>query len=230
MRVRSAGNRLPGLLANLRLAGLLAAAFWYGLAISAFLSSIKYPRVLPAGWTGMPLWAAAGGAGCLAIASAWFWRPRVTITVSLAAAAASALALHQAHDFGDLSFVLRQIGPALVLAALATGRNRLPRSWLSLPAAWLAISIIVMILDSTGNIGPEDLLSVAFWIILAVTVIWAVTDPRPVTAVGLALQATFLTALLHPGYGIDFGLIRNLVLVAAALGVTALRARRKTTA
>jgi hypothetical protein len=229
MRVRAARNRQPGLGANVRLAGLLAAALWYGQAISVFLSGALNPQALPAGSPAAVVWAACAAGGCLAIISAWFGRPGLTITVSLAAATISALALRQIHELGVLPFAARQIAPPLALAALATGKDRPPRSWLCLPATWLAAWTTAVFLTSAAtNALPMLPVDLGFWLIAVTTVIWAITDIRPAIAAGLCFQATYLTGILYPSAGpINAGQIRNLALLTTALAAGSLRSRRK---
>jgi hypothetical protein len=142
LRVRAAQNRQLPLHANLRLAGLLAAALWLISAMDGYLvlairplgpNELFIPDQPP---LSSALFAVCALAACLAIASAWLWRRRVTVTLALAVVVTAALAYSQARGITTLSFGtswpfdVHLIGPPLALAALAAGKDRPPRRWL----------------------------------------------------------------------------------------------------
>jgi len=238
LHVRAAGNRQLPLVTNLRLAALLAAALWQGLALEAFADAITYPGALthenspvsqlPA--LGVMLFAAVCAAGaCLAIVSVWFWRRSVTISLALAVAAASALGVILTHSQGDLLLDARMMGPPLALAVLAMGKDRPPRSWLWLPGLWLTAAALPLPLSANWWSIPDYPLVAGFFVILGITVLWLAIDARPAFAAGLCFEVTYLTniLLLGPSHAPDAGQARTLALTAAALAATALRARRQ---
>ncbi len=234
LHVRAARNRQTPLATSLRLAALLAAALWHGLAVGAFLSAVVYPDSLyPALHSRLPalgvmLFAAACTAGaCLAIASAWFWPRSVTITLALAVAAASALGLTLTHAQGDLLLV-RLVGPPLALAALATGKDRPPRTWLWLPGLWLTAAAL-FVLSANWWSTPGYPLYAGFLVILGISVLWLAVDARPAIAVGLCFEVTYLTdfVLVGPSHTPTAGESLTMALTAAALAGAALRTRRR---
>jgi FtsH-binding integral membrane protein len=239
LHVRAARNRQLPLATNLRLAALLAASLWHGLAVGGFLFTVVFPdsldlgpRHAPLPALGVILFATACALGaCLAIASAWFWRRSVTITLALAVAAASALGLTLIHSQGDLLIDLRLIGPPLALAALATGKDRPPRTWLWLPGLWLTAAALQVVLSANWWSEPDYPLYIGFFIILGITVLWLVVDARPAIAVGLCFELTYLTNILlgpvAPSHTPDAGASRTLALIAAALAGAAIRTRRR---
>jgi hypothetical protein len=238
LRVRAARNRQLPLPTNLRLAALLAAALWHGMAVEAFVDAVVYPDSLTPGHSAVPqlpaaavtLFAAACAAGvCLAIASAWFWRRSITVTLALAVAAASALGLTLTHSQGDLLIDLRLIGPPLALAALATGKDRPPRAWLWLPGLWLTAAALPVVLAPNWWSTPGYPLYAGFFIILAIAVLWIPADARPAIAVGLCFEVTYLTNILlgsEPSHTPAAADALTMTLTAVALAAAALRTRR----
>jgi hypothetical protein len=238
LHVRAARNRRLPLATNLRLAALLAAALWYGLAVGAYVSVVVYPDSLYTGVLHFPipglvviLFAAAWVLGaCLTIVSAWFWRRSVTVTLALAVAAAAVLGLTLTHIQGGL-IDLRLIGPPLALAALATGKDRPPRTWLWLPGLWLTANALQVVLSANWWSIPDYPIYTGFFIILAIAVLWLPVDARPAIAIGLGFEVTYLTGiLLGPGERSHIptaGDALKMALIAAALAGAALRTRRR---
>jgi hypothetical protein len=237
LHVRAARNRQLPLATNLRLAALLAAALWHGLAVAVFVDAVVYPGPLarelsvvprlPA--LGVTLFAAACAAGaCLAITSAWFWRRSVTVTLALAVAAGSALGLMLAHSQGDWLLDLRLIGPPLALAALATGKDRPPRTWLWLPGLWLTAAALPVLLSANWWSTVDYPLFAGFFIIVAITVLWLPVDARPAIAVGMCFEATILTNIIaSTSHTPDASEALIVALTAAALAGASFRARRR---
>jgi hypothetical protein len=237
LHVRAARNRQLPLATNLRLAALLAAALWHGLAVAAFVDAVVYPDVLTPEQSAVPqlpalgitLFAAACAAGaCLAITSAWFWRRRVTVTLALAVAAASALGLMLTHFQGDWLIDLRLIGPPLALAALAPGKDRPPRIWLWLPGLWLTAAALPVVLSANWWSAVDYPLFAGFFIIIAITVLWLLVDARPAIAVGLCFEATILTNIIaSASHTPDASEGLMVALTGAALAGASFRARRR---
>ena len=175
------------------------------MAVAAFVDAAVYPDALtpehsvvaPLPALGVTLFAAACAAGaCLAIASAWFWPRTVTVTLALAVAAASALGLRLTQSRGDWLLDLSLIGPPLALAALATGKDRPPRSWLWLPALWLTAAALPVALSANWWSTVVYPLYAGFLIILAIAVLWLVVDARPAIAVGVYVEVNYLSGIL----------------------------------
>jgi hypothetical protein len=135
-------------------------------------------------------WIAADALVLAAVAAAWF-APRP---------AAAALALDAAaamwQYWGDRITVIQPAGLLILLAILAPGRNRLPRSWL-----WLAgVLSAANLLDQTIRIGLalrvyhviHPPLTAVPWIILGAVVLWAAVDARPAVAMAIWLTSTWL--------------------------------------
>jgi hypothetical protein len=133
------------------------------------------------------------------------------------------------HSQGDLLFDLRLIGPSLALAALATGKDRPPRSWLWLPGLWLTAATLPVLLAANWWQIPIFPLEAGFFAILGITLLWLLVDARPAIAVGMCFEVTYITgAISAPGNGAPAagqGLI--MALIAVALAGAALRVRRK---
>jgi len=235
LRVRAARNRQLSLAANLRLAALLAAALWLGDSVAAYLDFAIHPGnyyQLPA--LSSALFAACALGSCLAIASAWLWRRSVTVSLALAVTAASALACSQAPYLGDLLSDVRLIGPPLALAALAAGKDRPPRSWLWMPAAFLIASLPALFANAFGQFVPYifPLFPVVFFGTLGIALLWLVTDARPAIAFGLYVEVLYVLAslaitrfsdALTAGQGVIIALL------AAVLAGAALRIRPRAT-
>jgi hypothetical protein len=235
LRVRAARNRQLPVTVNLRLAALLAAALWLTNAVTTFLNfaTDRHMYQLPA--AGAALFAACALGSCLAIASAWLWPRAVTVGIALAVTAAAALACSQSHLLGDWSFDVRLIGPPLAVAALATGKDRPPRSWLWMPGAFLVAPLPALFPDAVGQWWPLAfaLFPVTFFVVLGVSLLWFAADARPAIAFGVYFEAIYVIR----GFGIapqltgaeTAGVVLVVVLLAAALAGAALRTRRHPT-
>lgn len=237
LRVRAARNRQLSLAANLRLAALLAAALWLGDSVAAYLDFAIHPGnydELPA--VSSVLFAACAAGACLAIASAWLWRRSVTVSLALAVTAASALAGGQAHSLGNLLSDVRLIGPPLALAALAAGKDRPPRSWLWMPAAFLIAPLPALFANLVGRFLPATYAifpAVIFFGALGITLLWLVTDARPVIALGMYLEVLYVLASLAIAPRLTDALTAGqgviIALLAAVLAGAALRIRPRAT-
>ena len=133
-------------------------------------------------------WIAADALVLAAVAAAWFAPRPAAATLALAAAAA------MWQYWGDRITVIQPAGLLILLAILAPGRNRLPRSWL-----WLAgVLSAANLLDQASGallriyhvINPP--LTAVPWIILGAVVLWAAVDARPAVAMAIWLTSTWL--------------------------------------
>lgn len=234
LRVRAARNRQLPLATNLRLAALLAVALWLADSVATYLDFAIRPRFefgLPA--LSAALFGVCAVGACVTIASAWFWRRSFTVALALAVTAASLLASVQAQFHGDLLFDVRLIGPPLALAALATGKDRPPRSWLWIPAAFLIAPLPVLL--NISAVWWWDLVSsfsgVVVFGILGITLLWLFVDARLAIAFGAYFEVIYvlrsfsIAPQLSDAPTAGQGLI--IALLAVVLAALALRARRR---
>ncbi len=238
VRVRTAQNRRLPLATNLRLAGLLAAAFWLGsIADGYFEFAVRPGHFIP----GKPplsagLFAVSALAACLTITSAWLWRRGVTVTLALAVVGASALAVMAAagHASGQVSltslpFEVRTFGPPLALAALAAGKDRPPRHWLWMPAAYVLAPLPTILAHGSAEVWETAALEILLVAIGGVALAWFAVDARPAIAIGLYVELLrLLTSVTIRANGIPIGgQLLLITLIAAALAAAALRLRRR---
>jgi len=190
LRVRTAQNHRLGTAANLRLAALFGVAMALGIVVaSGIRQTIDSAVPLTPGYHWYPpvLWALT----LAVVVLAWFARRSATIVIAALVVAAVSFYPGQPGAFRAYTLLL------LVLAALARGTVRPPRSWLWWLGAfpvWLLTGIPVLLLA----------------IVLAL-VLWVVVDARPVIA--LALLVAFF------GVGQLADLSRSAGLVFVAVGI-----------
>jgi hypothetical protein len=233
LRVRAAASRQLPLAMSLRLAALLAAALWLGDSAADYLDF----AIHRGNYYGLPalssvLFAACALGACLTITSAWLWRRSVTVSLALAVTAASALACSQAPYLGGLLSDVRLIGPPLALAALATGKDRPPRSWLWLPAAFLIARLAALFPSSAGRLWPLAfaLFPAVFFGVLGITLLWLATDARPAIAFGIYFEVIYVLRSFAMASRLSdaptAGQSLIVALLAAALAGAALRVRQ----
>ena len=133
-------------------------------------------------------WIAADALVLAAVAAAWFAPRPAAAALALAAAAA------MWQYWGDRITVIQPAGLLILLAILAPGRNRLPRSWLWLAGVLSAANLLDqasgVLLRIYHVINPP--LSAVPWIILGAVVLWAAVDARPAVAMAIWLTSTWL--------------------------------------
>jgi hypothetical protein len=231
LRVRAARNRQLPLAANLRLAGLLAAALQLGQSVASYLDYAIHRGTyyqMPA--LSAALFAVCAVGACLAITSAWLWRRSVTVSLAMAVAAASALACIKAPYLG-LLFDGRLIGPPLALAALAMGKARPPRCWLWMPGAFLIAGLPAIFANSGGWFWPHTLtfFPAVFFGTLGLALLWFVTDARPAIALAMYIEGLFVLSILAIAPWLSdrpaAGQVLIVALLAAAVAGAALRVR-----
>jgi hypothetical protein len=198
LRVRAWRAQNPGMTASLHqavLAGAALALLWY---IAGDLA-IETEQLILA-WTHITTlqphigpWIGADALTLAAVAAAWF-APRPAIAVLALAAAAA-----QEYWSGRI-MAIQPAGLLILLAILAPGRNRPPRSWLWLAGALAAAHL----LDQATGVRPllpiynaiNPTLTVVPWIVLGAAVLWAAVDARPAIAMAVWLASTYLVIAL----------------------------------
>lgn len=205
--------------ANLRLAALLgvALALLWLLAsrqVAPLAMQIEHQHARP-GQIAYSLLALA------AVAAAWF-APR--LVVAGLALPAAALWMYWGREVHLLA--LLSAGLLILLAVLARGQERMPRSWF-----WLADGLFALV--AADAIYPVDraliprLVTLTLIVLvtsLVLVIVWSIVDARPLIAVAICLASYLLSSYLRiaeGGYG--YGLLLSPIwLVPAA--VTALLA------
>lgn len=200
LRVRAELNQPQATMARIRLGMMLGAALALIRLNAGVLTGLvafwthAYPEPVPprAGYQ-----AAYAILALVAVAAAWF-APRI-IGAGMAVAAAALWAWWGGHGNG---WVIPAVIMLIMLAILALGSQRLPRSWLWLVGLWLAVNV----LQGLSNVGRQQPLFALYtplqyisWIILGAVVLWIVVDTRP----GIALAtyaASFYTLPQLLGY------------------------------
>ena len=193
LQVRAWRNQRLTTAASVRQAVLLGAALALLWTISGDLADQGASLILA--WThttalhlDFGYWIAADALVLASVAAAWFAPRPAAAALALAAAAA------MWQYWGDRITVIQPAGLLILLAILAPGRNRLPRSWL-----WLAgVLSAANLLDQTSGallrvyhvINPP--LTAVPWIILGAVVLWAAVDARPAVAMAIWLTSTWL--------------------------------------
>ena len=193
LQVRAWRNQRLTTAASVRQAVLLGAALALLWTISGDLADQGASLILA--WTHTTAlhldpgyWIAADALVLAAVAAAWFAPRPAAAALALAAAAA------MWQYWGDRITVIQPAGLLILLAILAPGRNRLPRSWL-----WLAgVLSAANLLDQASGallriyhvVSPP--LTAVPWIILGAVVLWAAVDARPAVAMAIWLTSTWL--------------------------------------
>ena len=133
-------------------------------------------------------WIAADALVLASVAAAWFAPRPAAAALALAAAAA------MWQYWGDRITVIQPAGLLILLAILAPGRGRLPRSWLWLAGVLSAANLLDqasgVLLRVYHVINPP--LTAVPWIILGAVVLWAAVDARPAVAMAIWLTSTWL--------------------------------------
>ena len=194
LRVRAGLNQPQATAAGIRLGMMLGAALTLIQINAGVLTGLvnfwthAYPEPAPprAGYQ-----AAYAILALAAVATAWF-APRI-ISAGMAVAAAALWAWWGGNGNG---WVIPAVIMLIMLAILARGSQRPPRSWLWLAGLWLAISA----LQGLSNAGRQQPLFALYtplhyisWIILGAVVLWIVVDARP--GIALATYAASFYAL-----------------------------------
>jgi hypothetical protein len=189
LRVRAGQNRRLTTATNLRLAVLFGVVLWLAGQISLDLSVAcqSWLHWLPPDQTAAYL-VACVLAMLAAAGAAWFAPRPVLAAISLTAAAAiSLIAAAYAYPWQGPWWLLGEPAMLVVLGLLALGKERMPRYWLWLLGAGLAVRTLTWFAAYTHGplffLNPwlEDLP----WVILAVVALWAAVDARPAIAVGI---------------------------------------------
>jgi hypothetical protein len=186
LRVRAGGNRQLPLVTNLRLTALLAAAIWLSRSVDTY-QGLAFDEFVSHQWLTAVPFVLCALAACLAIHSAWFWRRGVTAALALAVPAALVLSSGQVGGLIGTNSVV----PPLVLAVLVIGKDRPPRSWLSIPAAVLVAQVPGLLPYSMIWWWPlADIPLPAIVLLggLGVTALWSVADARPMIAFCMLLE------------------------------------------
>ena len=198
LQVRAWRTQNPGMTVSLRqamLGGAALALLWFvaqdlaglseGLVLAWTHTTTVQPHIGP--------WIAADALTLAAVAAAWF-APRPAVAVlALAAAAAQ-------ECWSGRIMAIQPAGLLILLAILAPGRNRPPRSWLWLAGALSAANL----LDQATGVRPllpiynaiSPTLTVLPWIVLGAAVLWAAIDARPAIAMAVWLASTYLVIAL----------------------------------
>jgi hypothetical protein len=198
LRVRAWRAQNPGMTASLRqavLAGAALALLWsvsedlagqiQGLILAWIHIATFQPHIDP--------WIAADALTLAAVAAAWFAPWPAIAVLGLAAAAAQ-------EYWSSRIMAIQPAGLLILLAILAPGRNRPPRSWLWLAGALSAAHL----LDQATGVRPllpiynaiDPTLTVVPWIVLGAAVLWAAIDARPAIAMAVWLASTYLVIAL----------------------------------
>jgi hypothetical protein len=151
LRVRAAQNHRLGTPANLRLSALFGVAMALGIVVTSGIRPViegTFPLTRGYPWYLPVLWSLT----LAVIGLAWFARrPSVTVTAALVVAAVSFYP-GQPGSFRDYPLLL------VVLAALARGTVRPPRSWL-----WWLGAFPVWLLTGIPVLLPAIVLAVVLW-------------------------------------------------------------------
>jgi hypothetical protein len=193
LQVRAWRNQPRTTAASVRQAVLLGAALALLWTISEDLADQGASLILA--WThttalhlNLGYWIAADALVLASVAAAWFAPRPAAAALALTAAAA------MWEYWGDRITVIQPAGLLILLAILAPGRNRLPRSWLwlagVLSAAHLLDQASGVLLRVYHVINPP--LTAVPWIILGAVVLWAAVDARPAVAMAIWLTSTWL--------------------------------------
>ncbi len=197
LRVRAGQDQRLGTRANLRLAALFGVALslaWLGanqltftIQLSASAASYRPSSILFT-YLAMTL-----------VSAAMVWLAPWWVTAPLALTAAG---FWLAGDGGTV-FVVRPVVLLLLLAALARGKDRLPRLWLALAGVLVTVNVLQVMALAPAHQGYYSVLDMARWAILGLVVLWAVVDARPALAMAITLVTVYsLTVLLvWAGYG-----------------------------
>ena len=193
LQVRAWRNQRLTTAASVRQAVLLGAALALLWTISGDLADQGASLILAWTHTTAPhldfgYWIAADALVLAAVAAAWFAPRPAAAALALAAAAA------MWQYWGDRITVIQPAGLLILLAILAPGRNRLPRSWLWLAGVLSAANLLDqasgVLLRVYHAINPP--LTAVPWIILGAVVLWAAVDARPAVAMAIWLTSTWL--------------------------------------
>jgi hypothetical protein len=180
LRVRAGGNRQLPLVTNLRLTALLAAAIWLSRSVDNYQGA-AFVEVVTHQWLTAVPFVLCALAACLAIHSAWFWRRSVTAALALAVPAALVLASSQVGGLIGANSIV----PPLILAVLAIGKDRPPRSWLWIPAAVLIAQVPGLLPYPIIGWWPLAIIPLPSTVLLGglvITALWFVADARPMIA------------------------------------------------
>jgi hypothetical protein len=203
LRVRAGQNRRLTTAANLRLAVLFGIALWLTGQVSDDLSFAGegWLHWVPPGQHFA--YHAACGLGMLAAAGAAWFAPRpVVAAISVITATACA------WPWQGPWWLLGEPAMLAVLALLALGKERMPRSWLWLFGVDLAAQTLTSFADNA-----QSPLYFLMWpwlndlplLILAAVVLWAVVDARPAIAAGVCVALGPAIPFLTYWYDTSFG-------------------------
>jgi hypothetical protein len=208
LRVRAGQDQRLTTRANLRLAALLGVALsliWVTASELAVLAEIRAYAFShnPAGTALTYLVLALA-----TVAAAWFAPWWATAPLALATAG-----FWLAWN-GYLVMALQPVLLLVLLAALARGQDRLPRSWLVLAGAVFVVSALQGLASEPGlaffqtpvGLVPAGLATLAAWTVFGLVVLWAVVDARPVLAMAVYLVSNYLITTLL-GYAAGWGVV-----------------------
>jgi hypothetical protein len=204
LRVRARQDRRLTTAVNLRLAVQFGVAFWLAGQVSTndlSFACAGWLHWVPPGQH-FAYQAACGLAILTAAGAAWFAPRPVVAAVSLIAAAACT------WPWQGPWWLLGQPAMLAVLALLALGKERMPRSWLWLLGAELAVQTLACFADYTQS--PLSFLT--FWLYsylplatVVAAVLWAVVDARPAIAVGISAALGSAIPFVTYWYDTTFG-------------------------
>ena len=233
LRVRAAQNHRLSLLANLRLATMLGIALFVAFSSAPMLIETQVGSSAATTWS--VEWASVlvGPISmAVVVAAAFYIRRRLAVLtltmMSLTAIAAAAVIDASLAEVSALTAVL-----VLAFAALAMGRDRMPRSWLWVVG--VAVGHAYLWLIAPGADTGSGFLSIATgWPGFAIVgALWIVVDARLAIAIAVALSILVVFQMvidlvdigsLGPPWPLDV----VFVLVIVALGLPAsLRVRRQ---
>jgi hypothetical protein len=202
LRVRAGQGRRLTTAVNLRLAVLFGVLLWLAKLSSSDLSFAceGWLHWVPPGQHFA--YQAACGLGMLVVAGAAWFAPRpVVAAVSLITAAACT------WPWQGPWWLLGQPTMLAVLALLALGKERLPRSWFCLFGAAFAVQT----LKSFAAFTPPQY-ALNFWLFshlplatVVAVVLWAVVDARPAIAVGISAALGTAIPFVTYWYDTTFG-------------------------
>lgn len=232
-RARAARNRQAGPAASLRQAAILAITLFLSLLVNLYLDASFTASGGSHAWAGFTVSVLLAAL----VLAMWSGRRSYIALTGLAASAALAYEQYGFAGKGETPPVLT--APLALLALLAvlapvllTRRaERPPRSWLLLPGGITALNLI-------GQLS-EDQLAIMYLLMLLLTIIWLITDARPVAAMAffvvlVQLNRTWATQrfLSHGGLVMkanEFNLVILAVTVAVTTGLGLLVGKRART-
>jgi hypothetical protein len=219
LRVRATHDQRLTTAANVRLAAQLGAVLTLLMLVTRDLASVALVWThMHAVSAGISHWVVYGLLLPLAaVLAAWF-APRPVVAVLTVAAAVAAAWVY--WD-GDRVMAILPAGLLVMLAALVFIGERMPRSWLWLPGALFAWSVLQVLATLRPLFFLFSPLLCIPWVILGIVMLWAFVDTRLAMALGIYIACNyFISGLLnYLAYG--YGMTPVLLVPAAAAAVLA---------